>query len=147
MTRALAIGYGNLLRGDDGAGPRAAERLRALFPEATVLIEHQLTPELAEPVSRAALVFFIDAAAAGEPGEIRRVEVLPEAPPTAFSHQVSPQALLYMAQTLYGNAPDGVLYTIAGGDFGIGEGLTPRVEEAVAEVVREIAGLLGYALT
>ena len=62
MARALIIGYGNPLRGDDGLGWRAAEQLAEIIPqsEAEVIACHQLTPELAEPISRARLVIFID---------------------------------------------------------------------------------------
>src|SRR5579871_5175875 len=70
--RLLIVGYGNPIRSDDAVGYLAAERLRQVLTEADIAIlsVHQLTPELAEPVSRAARVIFIDAAATGEPGAI-----------------------------------------------------------------------------
>ncbi len=55
MTRkALIIGYGNVLRSDDGIGWHVAERLAAdaRFDDVTILQRHQLTPELALDVSR-----------------------------------------------------------------------------------------------
>ena len=68
----LIIGYGNPLRGDDGVGWRVAEAVAAALPDgaAEVLTVHQLTPELAELMSRADRVIFIDAAAEGEAGEV-----------------------------------------------------------------------------
>src|SRR5512136_1175751 len=76
-VRILVVGYGNPLRGDDGAGWQAAERLEALLPPAqvNVLIRHQLTPELAEPSSRAELVILIDASCVDPPGQIACREV------------------------------------------------------------------------
>ena len=70
--RTLIIGFGNTLRGDDGFGRRAAERLRDVVddPEIEILSLHQLTPELMDPVSRAERVIFLDAAAGPDPGEI-----------------------------------------------------------------------------
>ena len=64
---------GNPLRGDDGVGWRVAEAVAAALPDAVadVLTVHQLTPELAEPISRAERVIFIDAAAEGKPGAVR----------------------------------------------------------------------------
>ena len=61
--RTLIIGYGNPLRGDDGVGWEVASRLAATIPEeaAHIMTVHQLTPELAESVSEAELVIFIDA--------------------------------------------------------------------------------------
>ena len=66
MARALVIGYGNTLRADDGLGPAVAERLGSEWADEDVgvLSCQLLTPELAEPVSRAEIVVFIDAAAA-----------------------------------------------------------------------------------
>ena len=62
--RVLVIGYGNPLRGDDGIGRVIAEHIaETLRPEAIdVVVAHQLTPELTEPISRSGLVIFVDAA-------------------------------------------------------------------------------------
>src|SRR5579863_2441204 len=63
MSRTLIIGIGNPLRGDDGLGWRAVESLRqiASLQEVETVTCHQLTPEMAESVSRAERVVFIDA--------------------------------------------------------------------------------------
>ena len=63
----LVIGYGNVLRGDDGAGFLTAELLRDKLrdPDIEILSQHQLLPELMEPISRAARVIFIDATVSG----------------------------------------------------------------------------------
>ncbi len=52
-TPVLVIGYGNALRGDDGAGPAAAAALRDQLPLriADVRFFHQLLPELSEVLS------------------------------------------------------------------------------------------------
>ena len=43
---ALVVGYGNRLRGDDGAGPSVAEALlETVPPDVHVLTVHQLTLE------------------------------------------------------------------------------------------------------
>lgn len=70
----LIIGIGNTLRGDDGAGIVAAQRLSACwraqaFPHVLIMC-HQLTPELAEDLAAPNIraVLFVDAAVAiGEP--------------------------------------------------------------------------------
>ena len=80
MTDAgvLVVGYGNSLRGDDGIGWHAARLLTddPRLAGARVLACHQLVPELAVDVSRAALVVLVDAAADGDPGavSVRRVQ-------------------------------------------------------------------------
>jgi len=141
MSRLLIIGYGNRLRGDDGAGCRAAELLQVKLAGAAgveILAVHQLTPELMEPISRARRAIFIDAAAEGAPGEIRRQELTAPAATAAFTHQATPAALLAGAAVLYGSSASGVLYTIAGESFEYAEQLTPAVERAVAELVTTI---------
>ena len=72
MAGVLVIGVGNPLRGDDGLGWHAAEHLRERLVElhATVTSCHQLIPELAEPVSRAERVIFIDARVGPTPGTV-----------------------------------------------------------------------------
>jgi hydrogenase maturation protease len=137
----LIIGYGNRLRSDDGVGFRAAELLRERGANSGVeiLAVPQLTPELTEPVSRAQQVIFIDAAADGPPGEIRRRTLAPSAPGARFTHQMTPEALLAGAAALYGASPSGVLYSIAGESFAYGEQLTPAVERALAELVEKLS--------
>ena len=137
----LIIAYGNPLRGDDGLGRRAAEMLRErAFPGITILALHQLAPELAEDLSRAALAVFIDAREGGVPGEWRAEAVLP-APetPRPFTHQVSPATLLTAARTLYGHAPEALLYSMGGESFDYGEGLSAQVAAALPAMLEAIA--------
>jgi hydrogenase maturation protease len=147
MARVLIIGYGNPLRGDDGFGFHAAERLRETIrdPEVEILAVQQLTPELMEPASRAERVIFIDAAAAGEPGKLTVRPVEPEAGrAAAFTHFASPGGLLAGAQVLYGKSPVGCLVSVAGLDFGMFQGLSEPVERALDLLVgSEIHQLLG----
>ncbi|MFO7322325.1 MAG: hydrogenase maturation protease [Chloroflexota bacterium] len=144
----LVIGYGNPLRGDDGAGPVAAQRLAAAGQHPLVDIRacHQLTPELAEPVSRASLVVFIDAAVGGTPGVIAQSEVLPEAPEGIFTHHVTPATLLAAARDLYGACPRGVLLSIHGADFGLGDELSPHVENALPKLIQRAQALIDREL-
>lgn len=138
----LILAYGNPLRGDDGVGWVVGERLAALLAEdaAEMIVQHQLTPELAEPISRAAQVIFVDAAEGNEPGGIRWTAIgIGALAPQPFTHQVDPASLLAAAQELYGHAPCAHLLTITGADFGYGEGLSPVVERAAGEAVIKIA--------
>jgi hydrogenase maturation protease len=121
----LIIGYGNPLRGDDGFGYRAAERIPG------ALAVHQLTPELMEPIARADRVIFLDASAEGAPGEVRRRRVHPSSDPRAFTHHFTPESLLAGALALYGHAPDAVLITVTGADFSLSESLSPAVQAAL----------------
>lgn len=145
MSRVIVIGIGNPLRGDDGIGWHTAQHLEALaFPPESVHVvtTHQLLPELAEPLSRAGFAIFIDATVAGEAGEIRLRAVSPQPGQTAFTHSLTPDALLHAAYDWYGSAPRGVLLTIGGQDFGHSDALSERLSTALPELVSQVRHLI-----
>jgi len=145
----LVIGYGNPLRADDGVGWQVAQRLADILPPdaATVIAAHQLTPELAEPISRAGLVVFVDAAADGEPGQVAsRPVLLPADSALTFSHDVEPSTLLELAGALYGAGPPGVVISVAGADFGYGHDLSDVVRAALPSVFVHVRAALAGAL-
>lgn len=144
MPNTLIIGYGNALRGDDGAGYIAAELLRERIRDANVevLSVQQLTPELMEPVSRASRVIFMDASVVGRAGKFNRVPLRPAPACSRFTHQVTPETLLAGAQALYGHTPEAVLYTVPGRFFDVGQELTPSVRRAVEDLVAELVAQL-----
>lgn len=129
----LVLACGNPLREDDGAAWKVAESLRGPGLDVRCLLH--LGPELAEDVSRAGAVLFLDARERGEPGTIRIEELAPDDEGPLLTHALSPRALLLCAKELYGHAPRARLLTIAGERFGHGEGLSPRVEAAVRKQV------------
>ncbi len=146
----LAIGYGNPLCGDDGIGPYAVGRLAdsgtdpEFHGEVECLSLHQLTPELAEPISRAGAVIFIDAACDRKaPGgitcyKLARPSLPTQASPNAFTHHVDPQALLANAEFLYGRRPAAYLYTVSGENFNMGDTFSPAVEAALPGLLERL---------
>jgi hydrogenase maturation protease len=139
MAHVLIVGYGNPLRGDDGYGWHAAERLRQVIddPEVEVLALHQLTPELMEPLSRAQRAIFIDASVPSPAAPRAGTPLRP-----SFTHHLTPGALMAGAQTLYGRAPEAILLTTPGENFGFGEGLSGRVQRALDETVEKVRAIL-----
>ena len=151
-SAVLILAYGNPLRGDDGVAWRAADALQDKFPETQVEIRclHQLTPELAETVSRFACVIFVDAASpqAGKPGEIRVEELLTETiTGTAVGHSLSAGSLLALAASLYGAKPRAFSVTVTGEDFGHRDRLSPVVAAAVPDLIRRVESLARSALS
>jgi len=145
MSRVLIIGYGNPLRGDDSAGWRAAEALqrRPWDPGVEIITRHQLTPELADAVSGSAVVFFVDAGLGDIPGTVTCSRVVPQTPPNAFSHQLSPGAVLGLVRELYGKLPEAFTFSICGERFEVGETLSQKVAENLPELVARIAAMAG----
>lgn len=142
MARALIIGYGNPLRGDDGLGPRAAEALAPLIEESAVglVARQQLTPELAEPISRAEWVIFIDAEDRAPAGEIRcRDAGATSGVGAVIAHHLTPARLLGCARELYGRAPEAVVFSVSGEHFGLSEELSPDVAKALPLLIGQVS--------
>ncbi len=140
----LIIGYGNTLRRDDGVGVRLAEAVARLeLPGVTVITRHQLLPEMAEPISQAGAVVFVDAAA--EPVarvELRRINPAPGSSAQILAHATEPPSMLALAKQMFGRAPKAWCLPIPAHDFGFGEELSPRAEAGLRtalEMIKSVA--------
>jgi hydrogenase maturation protease len=145
MGKVLIIGYGNPLRSDDGCGWHASRLIARELAghDVEVITCHQLTPELAEPLSQCSQAVFIDADSEGEPGEIHWRELQPQAPaPSALTHTCSPAGLLASAARLYGRCPRAVLITVSAQSFDFGDSLSPIVSAALPKVVDRVRQLV-----
>jgi hydrogenase maturation protease len=150
MATTLIIGYGNPLRSDDGFGYHATRLMaEALAGEdAEVITCHQLTPELAEALSRSSRAVFIDADCEGQPGEIHYRELAPEpAAPQTFTHTCTPLGLLASAEQLYGHRPKAVAITVSAQSFDFGDALSFAVAAALPKVVEQVAQFVSVAQT
>jgi hydrogenase maturation protease len=144
----LVIGYGNALRGDDGAGPAAAEALRRRLPHqaAEVLAVHQLLPELSQRLSRSQLAIFIDADWNTPAGQVRKKVIAAQAGgASSVGHHQSPELLLTMAQSLYAHAPEAILFQVGAADFGFQQGLSTPVRQAIGLVVQQVVDAVQQA--
>lgn len=139
--RILIIAYGNPLRCDDGLAWRVAEKLSELnLPsDVEVITRHQLTPELALPISEALTVLFIDAARAGAPGGIASMSLQPQRAASIFTHEFSPSTILNAALELYGRCPEAVGISLCGECFDHGEVLSAKVEASLSRVVAAVS--------
>jgi hydrogenase maturation protease len=99
----LVIGYGNTLRGDDGAGVVAAELIRERGLKVDVLTFHELQPEHAEVIAERAKVIFIDASITTGRLTVRPVVANNVAP--SSTHHLAPEQLMRLARSLYGSCP------------------------------------------
>ena len=94
MIRALILTCGNPLRGDDGIGLQIAHSMAVGIcdPDTEIYSQQQWTPELAEAISRADLVIFVDASVAVAPGKVRAQPISPDSSATdsGMTHTCSP---------------------------------------------------------
>ncbi len=144
MTRSLVIGIGNPLRGDDGLGQTVVERIGAMNLNADALAVTQLTPELAEPISSAGTVVFVDAAHDEPPGKVNcsRINPATEDDGPIMTHHLGPATVLSLAEKLYGQCPPAYIVTTGGDQFQLGTPLSASVQLAVPEVLRVVQELL-----
>jgi len=138
--RTLIVGFGNPVRSDDGVGWHVARQLAdsLLRDDVRVVAAHQLLPEMAELASRAERVLFIDAAQAGDPGSIACETIHASAALEAYTHELSPEAVLAVAKELYGRSPAAFLLTVAGESFATGDALTPKVSAAIPALLARV---------
>jgi hydrogenase maturation protease len=140
---SLVIGYGNTLRGDDAAGPRVADAVRAWRrPGVRALAVQQLTPELAEAVAGSELAIFVDACPAPEGEEVRVRFLEPADLDFALGHASEPRYLLALARALYGWSPPAWWVLVPGVRFEMGEGLSGVAACGVEAALRQIAALV-----
>ena len=144
MPGTLIIGYGNPLRGDDRLGWQVATELtKCVDALISVVAVQQLTPELAEPVSDADLIIFIDACCDGEPGSWR-CESIRQGSDTSLAdaHCFTPASLLGYASAIFNANPAALLISAAVGSFDYSEALSPSVAAVVPQIVRFICKTL-----
>ncbi len=139
----LIIGYGNELRGDDGAGRRLADEVESWRLDGVKTLSlRQLNPEVAAELSDKQHVVFVDAT----PETGRRMETrLPVSQPVeggdATTHHFNPSRILSLARQVNGTAPPATLITIPGERFGWEEQLSPVASanlDAALDAVRRL---------
>jgi hydrogenase maturation protease len=146
VRRALVIGYGSPIRGDDAIGPLVAERLErdGVPAGVTILARHILTADLVPDICAADLVIFIDATPDGEPGEIHCRPLA--ADPTTIApmaHALDPRELLAWAAALYDHHPPAYLVSTPGHSFAFAHfGLSEPVAGAVEALAARVRGLI-----
>ena len=137
----LVIGYGNTLRGDDGVGPRVAEAIGKLnLPGVHALVCQQLSPEYADPVSRAHTVVFVDAAV-DAPREVQLRKLEPGESSQLMAHAADPRTMLALARDVFGRVPQAWWLTIPAVKLDFSETLTPEAQRGFAEAVERIQAL------
>ncbi len=151
--RALVIGYGSPIRGDDAIGPLVADRLATrlaadptLSGGVEVQARHILTAEIVDDLVRAERVIFIDAADL-EPGEVRCRRLAPDtATLSTMAHFHDPRELLAWCEALYQRIPQTWLVSAGGAEWGYASySLSATAERAVEPMIAEVIALLAAA--
>jgi len=145
--RPLVLAYGNRLRGDDAVGWVVADALvdDLRMEKVDVVAVHQLSPELADDVSHASLVVFVDARL--DPTLVAGAVVVavldPDPTASLMTHHVDAGAVLALAHTLYGQAPRAFTVSVAIESAEPGAPLGVAVSASVSALVDTVVRLCG----
>ncbi len=135
------IGYGNLDRGDDGAGIIAAERLRELGFDSVTCTGDGL--ELLEAWRGHEHIIIIDAVMTGAPaGTLHRwddCQSLPLSATPTSTHGLGLAQAIDLAGTLDLLPARVSVWGIEGKNFAAGTGMSPEVASAIDELVELVA--------
>ena len=74
------------------------------LPDVRTLVCQQLSPEHAEPISRARTVVFVDAAV-DAPKEVQLRKLEPSETSQLMAHAADPRTMLALARDVFGHAP------------------------------------------
>ncbi len=156
--KLLLFGYGNIDRQDDGVAWHilrgVAEHYHFVLPtvpeetnnnitlDITVTFALQLTPESSEWVSQFDQVVFIDAhtGAIEEPLHIEDLDANFQTSP--FTHHLTPQTCLALADSLYGKTPKARLISVRGYEFGFAQSLSEQTGELARQAVGVITAII-----
>lgn len=147
-SRAVVIGVGNEARRDDGAGFEVARRVRAMQPPGVgVVLVAGDAAALLDAWVGADVAVVVDAARTGAvPGTVRRVEDagagLGRLGLRCSTHALPVDAAIALGRELGRLPPRLVVYAVEGGEFGIGQGLSPEVAGAIDTVVERVVSEL-----
>jgi hydrogenase maturation protease len=146
--KTLIVGYGNPDREDDGVAWHILRNLAQHLQRNVVELEYeidpegpsphlafmlQLTPEMAETIADYDYLCFIDAHTGAFDEEIRFSRVKADFQASPFTHHLTPNACVAIAHTLYGRAPQTVLLSVRGYEFGFGQTLSTKTEALASQ--------------
>ena len=139
------IGMGQEWRGDDAAGLLVARRLQATWLPRGRIVENSAAVTMLAAWQGSAAVILVDAVrGGGRPGGIYRFPVHERPLPAELFPATSDPRLGGGPGRGPGPGPEAiaasylVVYGIEGGNFGLGQELSPAVAEAIPEVARRI---------
>ena len=158
MKKTLIIGYGNRDREDDGAGWHMLSSIAQAFnlpiPELPgdwirstetsleLLYLFQLLPEMAEDLASYEVVIFLDAHNSNQLDEVVFEPVIPNISHSAFTHHLSPERLLSIAQIIGKPLPEAWIVSVRGHSFRFTNQLSPKTSASVVLAVKRVLKLL-----
>ncbi len=125
QPKTLIIGIGNSGRQDDGLGWAFLDQIELYLDESfNIEYRYQLQVEDAELISHFGKVIFVDADLVHYLNGYNYSKLIPKDVQSYTSHELNPESVLQLSQTIYKNAPEAFLLGISGEKFHLEIGLT-----------------------
>lgn len=148
---SLIIGYGNIDRGDDGVAWYVMSELKrriigdsyisddgdivSINDTLDILFTLQLTPEMALDISSYQRVCFIDSHTGRVEDDFHTSILQPVYEPSPFTHHLTPQSCLALAENFYGNSPSAWMISIRGYNYNFERKLSQKTLHLVDKAV------------
>ncbi len=131
---SLIYGIGNVGREDDGLGWAFVDWIeeQSVCPNAELVRSYQLQLEDADLIGHKKHVLFVDASKKEEISDFMVSKVEPKLDFSFTSHAISVQSILATCGQCFGRLPSVYLMEIAGYEWELKIGLTPRAKENLA---------------
>jgi hydrogenase maturation protease len=142
--RTILFAIGNNARQDDGLGWAFGEALEKNdWFDGEVHFRYQLEVEDSELVSHAKQAIFVDAFKGELPNGFQWKTVEPTSDFEFTTHALSPQAVLFFCEQLYGKKPAAHCLLIGGDAWELGEGLTEESHKNLQSALNFLENTFG----
>jgi Ni,Fe-hydrogenase maturation factor len=169
LSKRLVIGYGNPDREDDGVAWHILKQLAVRFGRGNPYVpvsavstiadmdlgeleqrddvpdlmgELQLMPEISETIAAYDKVCFVDAHTGAYAEDVNVNTTQAEFQTSPFTHHLTPETCLVLAQTAFGRAPQAIVVSVRGYRFGFTHTLSPETAQLAGEAVEKIVAWL-----
>ncbi len=134
--KILIIGIGNCGRADDGLGWEFIDRIKDRLPEQFDYVhKYQLQIEDAELISHYDTIYFVDAHVFQWEDGFVFDRCYPKSNHGFSTHELEPETVVFLAETLYNAQPDVFVLGISGLNFDLKIGLTKGAEANLNQAI------------
>ena len=135
-SKTLLLGIGNCGRTDDGLGWAFIDKILLDLPENYDFeYRYQLQIEDAELASQYQEVIFIDAHNDILENGFLWKECFPKATESFTTHQLDPETVLYLTESIYNEQPKAFILAITGVDFSLSIGLSDLAKQNLSNAL------------
>ncbi len=138
----VVVGYGNVLRRDDGAGLILAQHIADFLKLKGMDVLHisvqQLAPELIYDCVGADGVIFVDTCVIKADPVVCVDPIFTQHLSVAVGHQMAPEMLLLLLEKLLDISLPAWMVRVPGWDFGFGEGISSQTQQALTHFAEKL---------